>query len=262
MPFDKLIPSLQAKNIDPAISGMTITVERSQTVNFARPYFQSGLAIAVRKEDKGKIKSFDDLENKKIAVAIGTTGAQEAQKIAGSEIFTFDNSALALQELSNANVDAVVNLLLIGAIVYGVVLSDGDRPQATPQNIYQDDLGQVTNVNQLRDVAPTDWAYEALRCLVDRYGCIAGFPNQTYRGNQQEGSAAIVSFGQSSTLIDSEGNAVLDDPNTPYLLNIEYQYNFSDNIQFTPGAYALFNPDGDSENDTIYVGTLRTIFRF
>ncbi len=513
----------------------------------------------------------------------------------------------------------LVKLLPIGAIVSGVVLSDGDRAQAAPQNIYQDDLGQVTNVNQLRDVAPTDWAYEALRSLVDRYGCIAGFPNQTYRGNQpltryefaaglnsclnqierliagsesvsaddlatierlnqefaielatlggrvdelesrtavledssfstttklnteivnyvlgtfgdakpdgsdvddeitfssrvrinfdssftgddllrvrlqarnvtspaesggtnslalnfegdngnnveiddlyytfavterisalvgvngvdvddffdvvptmgvaydtlslfsaynnliynnangagaalgvdfdildtvnlavgywatnpadsapgnglfngnyaaganlnislleerlnfalaylrtyqgagsdynlagfvgteaatdpfddqansannyglaasflvleqlslggyagytaastiddnanadilnwsayaiysnlfQEGSAAIVSFGQPPTLIDSEGNAAPDDPDTPYLLNIEYQYNFSDNIQFTPGAYALFNPDGDSENDTIYVGTLRTIFRF
>jgi len=45
-------------------------------------------------------------------------------------------------------------------------------------------MGQVTNVNQLRDVSPTDWAYEALRSLVDRYGCISGFPNQTYRGNQ------------------------------------------------------------------------------
>lgn len=45
-------------------------------------------------------------------------------------------------------------------------------------------LGQVTNINQLRDVSPTDWAYEALRSLVDRYGCIAGFPNQTYRGDQ------------------------------------------------------------------------------
>ena len=58
---------------------------------------------------------------------------------------------------------------------------------------------QVTNVNQLRDVSPTDWAYEALRSLVDRYGCISGFPkrtaqageetspdvsSQTYRGNQ------------------------------------------------------------------------------
>ncbi|MBE9045731.1 carbohydrate porin [Pleurocapsales cyanobacterium LEGE 10410] len=45
-------------------------------------------------------------------------------------------------------------------------------------------MGQVTNVNQLRDVAPTDWAYEALRSLVDRYGCIVGYPNQTYRGSQ------------------------------------------------------------------------------
>ena len=34
-------------------------------------------------------------------------------------------------------------------------------------------LEQVTNVNQLRDVSPADWAYEALRSLVDRYGCIA-----------------------------------------------------------------------------------------
>ncbi|HEY9768961.1 MAG TPA: iron uptake porin [Coleofasciculaceae cyanobacterium] len=45
-------------------------------------------------------------------------------------------------------------------------------------------MSQINNVNQLTDVAPTDWAYEALRSLVDRYGCITGFPNQTYRGNQ------------------------------------------------------------------------------
>ena len=45
-------------------------------------------------------------------------------------------------------------------------------------------VDQVTNVNQLRDVSPTDWAFEALRSLVDRYGCIVGYPNQTYRGNR------------------------------------------------------------------------------
>ncbi|MEM7759154.1 MAG: iron uptake porin [Cyanobacteria bacterium P01_A01_bin.40] len=52
------------------------------------------------------------------------------------------------------------------------------------QQVPTDSMGQVTNVNQLQDVSPTDWAYEALRSLVDRYGCIAGFPNQTYRGSQ------------------------------------------------------------------------------
>ncbi len=45
-------------------------------------------------------------------------------------------------------------------------------------------FGQVTNVNQLRDVSPADWAYEALRSLVDRYGCIVGYPDQTYRGGK------------------------------------------------------------------------------
>ncbi|MDJ0745776.1 MAG: ABC transporter permease subunit [Xenococcaceae cyanobacterium MO_167.B27] len=109
MPFDGLIPALQSRNIDAAISGMTITAERAQTVDFSRPYFQSGLAIAVRKNSKENIRSFDDLENKKIAVAIGTTGAKKAETIPGAEISTFDNSALALKELSNDRVDAVVN---------------------------------------------------------------------------------------------------------------------------------------------------------
>lgn len=45
-------------------------------------------------------------------------------------------------------------------------------------------LGQVTNVSQLRDVSPGDWAFEALRSLVERYGCIAGYPDGTYRGNR------------------------------------------------------------------------------
>ena len=109
MPFDGLIPALQSQTIDAAISGMTITAERAQTVDFSRPYFQSGLAIAVRKDSKNEIESLADLENKKVAVAIGTTGAQEAAEIPGVELFTFDNSALALQELSNGKVDAVVN---------------------------------------------------------------------------------------------------------------------------------------------------------
>ena len=109
MPFDGLIPALQSQNIDAAISGMTITAERAQTVDFTRPYFQSGLAIAVRKDSQVNIESFEDLEGKKIAVAIGTTGAKQAQTVPDAEISTFNDSALALKELSNGNVDAVVN---------------------------------------------------------------------------------------------------------------------------------------------------------
>jgi hypothetical protein len=50
------------------------------------------------------------------------------------------------------------------------------RPSAVAQN--------VTSVSQLSDVRPTDWAFTALQSLVERYGCIAGYPDSTFRGRQ------------------------------------------------------------------------------
>ena len=46
------------------------------------------------------------------------------------------------------------------------------------------ELDQVTSVSQLTDVRPTDWAFQALQSLVERYGCIVGYPDKTYRGNR------------------------------------------------------------------------------
>lgn len=45
-------------------------------------------------------------------------------------------------------------------------------------------LAQVTSVSQLRDVQPTDWAFQALQSLVERYGCLAGYPDASFRGNR------------------------------------------------------------------------------
>ncbi len=89
-------------------------------------------------------------------------------------------------------------------------------------------LSQVTNVNQLRDVSPTDWAYEALRSLVDRYGCISGFPNQTYRGNQPlsryEFAAGLNScLNQIERLIASQGQVGQEDLDTITRLSQEFE---------------------------------------
>jgi hypothetical protein len=43
---------------------------------------------------------------------------------------------------------------------------------------------QVTSITQFSDVQPTDWAYQALTNLVEKYGCVAGYPNGTYKGGQ------------------------------------------------------------------------------
>ena len=49
---------------------------------------------------------------------------------------------------------------------------------------YAASADQVTSVTQFSDVYPTDWAYQALAMvLVETYGCVAGYPNGTFRGN-------------------------------------------------------------------------------
>lgn len=45
-------------------------------------------------------------------------------------------------------------------------------------------LSQINSVQELQDVKPTDWSYDALQVLIERYGCISGFPDQTFRGEQ------------------------------------------------------------------------------
>lgn len=56
------------------------------------------------------------------------------------------------------------------------------EPQQTQLN--DRSLSQVTSVSQLSDVQPTDWAFQALQNLVERYNCIAGYPDGTFRGNR------------------------------------------------------------------------------
>ncbi|MDH6090062.1 iron uptake porin [Umezakia ovalisporum] len=58
-------------------------------------------------------------------------------------------------------------------------------PRIEAENLTKGQLtAQVTSVSQLSDVQPTDWAFQALQSLVERYGCIAGYPNSTYGGNR------------------------------------------------------------------------------
>jgi hypothetical protein len=46
---------------------------------------------------------------------------------------------------------------------------------------------QVTSVSALSDVQPTDWAFQALQSLVERYGCLAGYPDGLFRGDRPLG---------------------------------------------------------------------------
>jgi Carbohydrate-selective porin, OprB family/S-layer homology domain len=45
-------------------------------------------------------------------------------------------------------------------------------------------VGQVSDVFQLSDVQPTDWAYQALKNVIQKYGCLTGYSDATFKGNQ------------------------------------------------------------------------------
>jgi hypothetical protein len=61
---------------------------------------------------------------------------------------------------------------------------ESTTPSAKKTENQDGTMAQVTSVSQLSDVQPTDWAFQALQSLVERYGCIAGYPNGSYRGNR------------------------------------------------------------------------------
>jgi hypothetical protein len=82
-------------------------------------------------------------------------------------------------------------VLLSTVFVSSVTLADQAQanPQIQPKSIAiaefsSGELAQVNSVSQLSDIQPNDWAFGALQSLVERYGCIAGYPNSTYRGNR------------------------------------------------------------------------------
>lgn len=78
----------------------------------------------------------------------------------------------------------VTNLVTTIAIATG--LTTAVRAQSNFNSLPTSDnsFAQVNSVSQLKDVRPTDWAYQALRELIERYGCISGYPDSTYRGDR------------------------------------------------------------------------------
>lgn len=108
MGFDALIPALMTKNIDVVAAGLSITPERAEKVDFTTPYYTSGLSLLVRKGDADKYVEFSDLEGKRIAVQIGTTGAERAKTIKGASVSSFNTTSEAFMDLTTGNSEAVI----------------------------------------------------------------------------------------------------------------------------------------------------------
>jgi hypothetical protein len=123
---------------------------------------------------------------------VSNTVAVEAAPTTNSEMKLKETSVVEIETPASVvmtpNQSIVADLAEVPATTPTFVTADADVLEQidvyTNPDGADSSLEQVTNVSQLQDVEPTDWAYEALRSLVERYGCIAGYPDGTFRGNR------------------------------------------------------------------------------
>lgn len=105
--FDGIFPALQNGTFDAVISSVTITDERKASMLFSDPYYDSGQLIAVREETQG-VAAPDDLKGKTVGVQINTTAQYDLEKRANVTVNKYNTIDLALLDLQNKRIDAVV----------------------------------------------------------------------------------------------------------------------------------------------------------
>jgi lysine-arginine-ornithine-binding protein len=105
--FDGIFPALQNGTFDAVMSSVTITPERSASMLFSDPYYDSGQLIAVNENTQG-VSTPDDLKGKRVGVQINTTAQFELEKKEGVAVAKYNTIDLALLDLRNRRIDAVV----------------------------------------------------------------------------------------------------------------------------------------------------------
>lgn len=108
LPFNGLIPSLQAGSIDAAVAGITIKASRLQNTNFSNAYYKSGLSVLVKKDSS--INSFDDLKGHVVATKKATSSVDylTGHGFQSDYIKQFQNIDAAYQALETGGADAVI----------------------------------------------------------------------------------------------------------------------------------------------------------
>lgn len=104
--WDGIFAGLAAGKYDAISSSVSITEERKKAMDFSDPYFEVKQGVVVPKE--AAVKSNADLKGKTVGAQIGTTGYFAAKKIKGATAKSYDEVGLAMEDLYNGRIDAVI----------------------------------------------------------------------------------------------------------------------------------------------------------
>ena len=105
--WDGIFAGLATDKYDAVISSVTITEERQKTMDFSAPYVNAGQVLVVKKDLAGMDK-LDQFTGKSVGAQIGTTGAIEISKNKAITLKSYDEIGLAIEDLANGRIDAVV----------------------------------------------------------------------------------------------------------------------------------------------------------
>jgi len=113
--FESLIPALQNDRIDVIAAAMTITEGRQEQISFTDPYWESDQTVLVREGGDFQPSDWPDFEGRTVGAQSGTTGADVVQAqlidegiIAEEDYSSYGNYVLAVEDLENDNIDAIV----------------------------------------------------------------------------------------------------------------------------------------------------------
>ncbi len=105
--WDGIFAGLANGAYDAIISSVTITEERKATMSFSSPYINAGQILIVPVGYSGG-EMLADFSGKRVGVQQGTTGDFAVEEIASINRRAYDDIGLAVEDLVNGNLAAVV----------------------------------------------------------------------------------------------------------------------------------------------------------
>lgn len=111
IPFNGLFSAVQSGRVDIAISSITITEKRLESVSFAQPYYDSDQSLTTR--SKNGVAGLDDLKGKTVGVDTGSTGdmwiSEKDAEYKVKTISRYEGLAPAMLDLQTGRIDAYIS---------------------------------------------------------------------------------------------------------------------------------------------------------
>lgn len=144
VPFDQLIPGLNARQFDVVSAGMFITPERCGQAAFSIPDYTAKTALLVREGNPKNLQNFEDVaqQNATIAVLSGAVekGYAEAAGVPGGQITTLDNQDNMLRAVATGRVDSAA--LTDISLQWLVKQNPGQPVEVSPSFTPKDESGE------------------------------------------------------------------------------------------------------------------------